>query len=142
MQTTEVVFELPSDVKGEYPFLREDSFERKLRRYRRRQIDLLRHHPIYRAGEARAYLEQAEIEDALQRAELTARQRAICEYYLAGWNTYEIGRMLKTSRQAVCKALRLALSKVKAAWEASPYYGMAEVYCQEITRTCARSQHR
>lgn len=142
MQTTEVVFELPSDVKGEYPFLREDSFERKLRRYRRRQIDLSRHHPIYRAEEARSYLEQAEIEDALQRAELTARQRVICEYYLAGWNTYEIGRMLKILRQAVCKALRLALSKVKAAWEASPHYGMAEVYCQEITRTCARSQRR
>ncbi|MER3403562.1 MAG: hypothetical protein C4336_10060 [Armatimonadota bacterium] len=50
--------------------------------------------------------------------------RAICEHYLAGWNTYERGRILKTSRQAVCKALRLVLSKVKAAWEASPYYGM------------------
>lgn len=138
MHTKEVPFEIASDVKGEYPFIREDSFERKLRRHRRRQSDMERQNLVCSGESARAYLEQAEMEEALRRANLSPRQRVICEHYLSGWNTYEIGRLLKISRQAVCKALRLALSKVKQAWENSPYQGMAEVYWREISRTAMR----
>ncbi len=138
MHTQEVCFEIASDVKGEYPFIREDSFERKLRRHRQRQTELQGQHLVGSAEEARAYFEQVEMEEALRRADLTPRQRAICEHYFAGWNTYEIGKLLKISRQAVCKALRTALLKVKHAWESSPYCGLAEVYHHEVSRVSAR----
>ena len=138
MHTQEVCFEIASDVKGEYPFILEDSFERKLRPHRQRQTELQGQHLVGSAEEARAYFEQVEMEEALRRADLTPRQRAICEHYFAGWNTYEIGKLLKISRQAVCKALRLALTKVKHAWESSPYRGLAEVYHHEVSRVSAR----
>ncbi|MFQ3610668.1 MAG: sigma factor-like helix-turn-helix DNA-binding protein [Fimbriimonadales bacterium] len=125
-------FVIASERTGEYPFTREDSFERKLRRHRRRQQMLMeRRCP---QEEAIAYLERVEIEQVLERAGLTPRQRVVCERYLGGWTLQEIGAQMGVTKQAVAKTLKFAILKLRRAWHLNPYYGLAEVYRKEISR--------
>ncbi len=132
MQTKETVFWIASERKGEYPFTREDSFERKLRRHRKRQQSL--GEQVCPAHTAVLYLEQVEIEELLRNADLTPRQRFVCEHYLQGWTLQEIGNRMRVSKQAVAKTLKFAIAKLKRAWYANPYRGLAEVYRQEVSR--------
>ncbi len=125
-------FVIASERTGEYPFTREDSFERKLRRHRRRQQALAEHRSPQQ--EAIAYLERVEIEQVLNRAGLTPNQRAVCDRYLGGWTLQEIGAQLGVTKQAVAKTLKFAIVKLRRAWYRNPYYGLAEVYRQEISR--------
>ncbi len=125
-------FVIASERNGEYPFTREDSFERKLRRHRRRQTELGEHVAV--PDVAVEYFERVEIEAVLDRADLTPRQRYVCERYLSGWTLQEIGKQLKISKQAVAKTLKFAISKLKRAWENNPYRGLAEVYRYEVSR--------
>ncbi len=125
-------FVLASERNGEYPFTREDSFERKMRRHRRRHAELGEH--VAPPQTAVEYLEQVEIQAMLERAELTPRQRYVCEQYLRGWTLQEIGKKLRISKQAVAKTLKFAVAKLKRAWETNPYRGLAEVYRYEVTR--------
>jgi DNA-directed RNA polymerase specialized sigma24 family protein len=80
------------------------------------------------------YFEQVEIQAMLDRAQLTPRQRYVCEQYLRGWTLQEIGNKLRISKQAVAKTLKFAVAKLKRAWETNPYRGLAEVYRYEVTR--------
>jgi DNA-directed RNA polymerase sigma subunit (sigma70/sigma32) len=125
-------FVIASERNGEYPFTREDSFERKMRRHRRRHAELGEHLALPQT--AVEYFEQVEIEAMLDRAELTPRQRYVCEQYLRGWTLQEIGNKLRISKQAVAKTLKFAVAKLKRAWETNPYRGLAEVYRYEVTR--------
>ncbi|GBC92511.1 hypothetical protein HRbin15_00981 [bacterium HR15] len=125
-------FVIASERNGEYPFTREDSFERKLRRHRRRHTELGEH--IALPDTAVEYFERVEIEAMLDCADLTPRQRYVCEQYLRGWTLQEIGKQLRISKQAVAKTLKFAVAKLKRAWELNPYRGLAEVYRYEVSR--------
>ncbi len=132
MQSKETVFWIASERNGEYPFTREDSFERKLRRHRKLQQQL--GEQVDTAHSAVLYLEQVEIAQMLLRADLTPRQRFVCERYLQGWTLQQIGNQMRVSKQAVAKTLKFAIAKLKRAWHSNPYRGLAEVYRQEVTR--------
>ncbi len=132
MKQNGLEFVIASERTGEYPFTTEDSFERKLRRHRRRQQMLAEH--ICPQQEAIAYLERVEIEHVLKRAGLTSRQRIVCEWYLNGWTLQEIGRRMGVTKQAVAKTLKFAIVKLRRAWHLNPYHGLAEVYRREVSR--------
>jgi len=119
----------------EYPFLNEDSFERKLRRHRRRCVQL-QEDLGYNAFQydALVYLEAVEIESLLQCASLTPRQQFVIECYLSGYTLQEIGKQLGVSKQAISKTLQFALRKLRQVWHVNPLLGLAEVYCHEIRR--------
>lgn len=136
MQTKETDFWIASERNGEYPFTREDSFERKLRRHRKLHTTL--GEPLDAQKQAIAYLEQVEMEYLLQRAELTPRQRYVCEQYLNGLTLREIGKRMGVSKQAAAKTLKFALVKLKRAWRNNPFHGLAEVYRREVSRLGSR----
>jgi hypothetical protein len=126
-------FILGSEPKIDYPFYTEDSFERKLRRYRQRQTLL-----DESIGEMAAcdYLERAELQTLLEQAQLTGKQDYVFNQYMRGCTLEEIGRTMHVSKQAVAKTLGFAIKKVKRAWGANPYYGLADVYREEVNRYC------
>ena len=64
MQAQETEFWIASERNGEYPFTREDSFERKLRRHRKLQTQL--HDLVDPQRRAIAYLERVEIQTVLE----------------------------------------------------------------------------
>jgi|GEM_PF-701901 len=132
MQAQETEFWIASERNGEYPFTREDSFERKLRRHRKLQTQL--HDLVDPQRRAIAYLERVEIQAVLERANLTPRQRYVCEQYLNGWTLQEIGKQLGVTKQAAAKTLKFALIKLKQAWRNNPFHGLAEVYRSETRR--------
>ncbi len=134
MQTHETEFWIASERNGEYPFTREDSFERKLRRHRKLHATL--GEPLDAQKQAIAHLERVEMECLLDRAELTPRQRYVCEQYLNGLTLREIGKQMGVSKQAAAKTLKFALIKLKRAWRNNPFHGLAEVYRRE-TRRCS-----
>lgn len=136
MQTKELEFWIASERNGEYPFTREDSFERKLRRHRKLHARL--GELLDTQQRAIAYLERVEMEYLLQRAALTPRQRYVCEQYLNGLTLREIGRRMGISKQAAAKTLKFALLKLKRAWRNNPFHGLAEVYRLETTRYSGR----
>lgn len=136
MRPHETEFWIASERNGEYPFTREDSFERKLRRHRRLQTQL--HDRIDPQRQAIAYLERVEILCVLERANLTPRQRYVCEQYLDGWTLQEIGNRLGVTKQAAAKTLKFALVKLKQAWRHNPFRGLAEVYRSETRRVGSR----
>lgn len=136
MQAKQTDFWIASERNGEYPFTREDSFERKLRRHRKLHMDL--GEPLDAQKQAIAYLERVEMECLLQRAELTPRQRYVCEQYLNGLTLREIGRRMGVSKQAAAKTLKFALVKLKRAWRSNPFHGLAEVYRREVSRFGSR----
>ncbi|MFN7161479.1 MAG: sigma factor-like helix-turn-helix DNA-binding protein [Fimbriimonadales bacterium] len=136
MQVRETEFWIASERNGEYPFTREDSFERKLRRHRKLHTSL--GELLDAQQQAIAYLERVEMEYLLERAELTPRQRYVCEQYLNGLTLREIGKQLGISKQAAAKTLKFALVKLKRAWRNNPFHGLAEVYRREIRRCCSR----
>lgn len=121
------------DPEADYPFCSEESFERKLRRHRRLQSTLSDR--ICEEIEI-VQLETEEFHAAIERASLTRKQQATFQKYLQGYTLEEIGRQLGITKQAVAKNLRLALKKVRLAWEQNPYRGLAEVYRQEVQRSC------
>lgn len=136
MQAKETEFWIASERNGEYPFTREDSFERKLRRHRKLHASL--GELLDGQKQAIAYLERVEMECLLERAELTPRQRYVCEQYLNGLTLREIGRRMGVSKQAAAKTLKFALVKLKRAWRNNPFHGLAEVYRREIRRCGSR----
>ncbi|MCX7926123.1 MAG: ECF-type sigma factor [Fimbriimonadales bacterium] len=136
MQAKETEFWIASERNSEYPFTREDSFERKLRRHRKLQTHL--GEPLDAQQQAIAYLERVEMECLLQRAALTPRQRYVCEQYLNGLTLREIGKRMGVSKQAAAKTLKFALAKLKRAWRSNPFHGLAEVYRREIRRYGSR----
>ncbi len=136
MQAKEPEFWIASERNGEYPFTREDSFERKLRRHRKLHKQL--RELLDAQTQAIAYLERVEMECLLQRAALTPRQRYVCERYLNGLTLREIGKRLGISKQAAAKTLKFALVKLKRAWRNNPFHGLAEVYRLETTRYVGR----
>lgn len=132
MQTQETEFWIASERNSEYPFTREDSFERKLRRHRKLHTSLGELQDAQK--QAIAYLERVEMECLIERAELTPRQRYVCEQYLNGLTLREIGKQLGVSKQAAAKTLKFALVKLKRAWRENPFHGLAEVYRREVSR--------
>lgn len=124
---------LGSEPKNEYPFYTEDSFERKLRRHRQRQTLL-----DEGIGEMAAYdyLERSEFQTLIEQARLTDKQHYVFHQYLRGCTLEEIGLKMHISKQAVAKTLGFAIKKVKQAWGTNPYLGLADVYRQEVTRSC------
>ncbi len=136
MQAKETEFWIASERDGEYPFTREDSFERKLRRHRKLHTQL--GELLDGQTQAIAYLERVEMECLLERAELTPRQRYVCEQYLNGLTLREIGRRMGVSKQAAAKTLKFALVKLKRAWRNNPFHGLAEVYRREVSRFGSR----
>ncbi|MDW8106595.1 MAG: sigma factor-like helix-turn-helix DNA-binding protein [Armatimonadota bacterium] len=136
MQAKELEFWIASERNGEYPFTREDSFERKLRRHRKLHAQL--GELLDTQQRAIAYLERVEMEYLLQWAALTPRQRYVCEQYLNGLTLREIGRRMGISKQAAAKTLKFALLKLKRAWRSNPFHGLAEVYRLETTRYSGR----
>jgi RNA polymerase sigma factor (sigma-70 family) len=136
MQAQEKEFWIASERNGEYPFTREDSFERKLRRHRKLQTQL--RDLVDPQRRAIAYLERVEIQSVLERANLTPRQRYVCEQYLNGWTLQEIGKQLGITKQAAAKTLKFALIKLKQTWRNNPFYGLAEVYRSETRRVGSR----
>ncbi|MCS7208380.1 MAG: ECF-type sigma factor [Fimbriimonadales bacterium] len=136
MPVQETEFWIASERNGEYPFTREDSFERKLRRHRKLHMRL--GELLDAQAQAIAYLERVEMEFLLQRAELTPRQRFVCEQYLNGLTLREIGKRMGVSKQAAAKTLKFALVKLRRAWRNNPFHGLAEVYRREISRFGSR----
>lgn len=126
-------FILGSEPKIDYPFYTEDSFERKLRRHRQRQTLL-----DEGIGEMAAcdYLERSEFQTLIEQARLTDKQNYVFHQYMRGCTLEEIGHKMHVSKQAVAKTLGFAIKKVKRAWGANPYLGLADVYRQEVTRYC------
>lgn len=136
MRVDETGFWIASERDSEYPFTREDSFERKLRRHRKLHTSL--GELLDAQQQAIAYLERVEMECLLQRAGLTPRQRYVCEQYLNGLTLHEIGRRMGVSKQAAAKTLKFALVKLKRAWRNNPFHGLAEVYRREVSRFGSR----
>lgn len=75
---------------------------------------------------------------ACWRANLTPRQRYVCEQYLNGWTLQEIGKRMGVTKQAAGKTLKFALIKLKQAWRNNPFHGLAEVYRSETRRVGSR----
>lgn len=120
-----------SDPQAEYPFCREDSFERKLRRHRLRQTALT---DFISEETTDDYLDQSEINTILENAHLTEKQLLVLERYLLGCTLQEIGEEMHITKQAVAKTLGFALKKVRQSRETAPYRGLAEVYRSEVNR--------
>lgn len=134
-QFSEVWGALISDRKCEYPYAREDTFERKLKRHRSK-VGALR--DDIAAYDPANYLEARELATALERSCLTRHQREVFDLYLNGNTLEEIGRRFGITKQAVYKNLRLVKAKMRRASRQNPYTGLADVYRSELCRTSGR----
>lgn len=114
----------------EYPYFTEDSLARKIRRAhaRNRQIKWLQ--PLDPGGS----LADREAMAVLRRARLTTRQREVYFLRKIGLTFEEIGRRSGCSKQGVLNVFRQASKKLRVAWSAYPYQGLADVYRAEVAR--------
>ncbi len=121
----------PAD--SEYPYIREASYERKLKRWNKEGRNApLPEHAVHAQPDV-SVLKSAEVSALLDRAELTPIQRECVELVLCGYRVVEIARLRKCSKQAVMMHLRRAMRKLERAVECNPMHGLAECY-QEWTR--------
>lgn len=119
----------------EYPYLSEESYERKRRRHRQNgwSVPLVENAPA-RAKVELALLNQAEWEHVISHAGLTTVQAYVLIEYGFGKTIAEIAQERGTSKQAVWRSLKSAIAKVKFALESDPYAELAEVYEREVNR--------
>lgn len=119
------------------PYFREFTFKYKLRR-----------------DGLRTFREKKRPADPMVRLALRAEWRQIIEYarltqleteVLQGWiagDTFDVLSILhRTSKQSVYKAFKKALRKIREAYDAYPYSGLADVFLSEIRRG-QRTQNR
>lgn len=114
----------------EYPYFTEESLDRKIRRAhaRNRVIRWLR--PQGGDGD----LTDREAQDVLIRARLTKRQTEVYFLRKVGFTFEEIGRRSGCTKQGALNVFRQASHKLRLAWAAYPYAGLAEVYRSEVSR--------
>lgn len=108
------------------PFYRNESFNVKLRRSHRRDLE------IGETAMSKPFdpLLRTECLDVFANANLTARQMEIVEQWLDGWSYEEIGQASGHTRQAAQRVFTQALKKLRAAYRVYPLQGMSEVYHQ------------
>jgi DNA-directed RNA polymerase specialized sigma subunit len=120
--------------QGEYPFAPEDSYERKTKRYKEINIDLL--YKINKiTQEEIQLLQEIEESELIKNAQLTERQLiCIYLYYTKGYNMSEIGNIIGITKQGVKKNINSGIEKLKKAYENCKLVGITEVYKELCNR--------
>jgi len=114
--------------QGEYPFALEDSYERKTKRYKEINIDLLYNINKITQEEIQL-LQEIEESELIKNAQLTERQLiCIYLYYIKGYNMSEIGNIIGITKQGVKKNINSGIEKLKKAYENCKLVGITEVY--------------
>jgi RNA polymerase sigma factor (sigma-70 family) len=120
--------------QGEYPFALEDSYERKTKRYKEINIDLLYNINKITQEEIQL-LQEIEESELIKNAQLTERQLiCIYLYYIKGYNMSEIGNIIGITKQGVKKNINSGIEKLKKAYENCKLVGITEVYKELCNR--------
>lgn len=121
---------LTVEMNEEYPFLSEESFERKNRRHAHRSLEAI--HNL----SGIAYYDDLETACALvdECEYLTDRQKHVLKGVLQGKTLTEIASECGVTKQAVSRTYRLAIRKIRLRSQLTPYDQIGEVYQELVQR--------
>lgn len=85
-------------------------------------------------ADAVAWIHRRTLRSVLLQAQLTRRQREVLLHKANGETWVEIGLRFGTSKQAAQRIFSQAVGRIRTAWRANKYAGLAEVYRAEVRR--------